>query len=106
MDRRKKLYITCIVSSAAIITYLHYSTVERIHALHDIYRELYYIPLLVGALAFGLRGAIFTYLLVSILYLPYMAETWTGSIFFETKRVLFLLFSGIFSFLAGYSHRS
>lgn len=102
MDKRKTLYLIFIAASAAVITYLHYSTVEGIHALHDIYRELYYIPLLVGALAFGLRGAILTYLLVSFLYLPYMAQTWTGTIFFETKRVLFLLFSGTFSFLAGY----
>jgi signal transduction histidine kinase len=102
MNRRKTLYIISIAASASLITYLHYSTVEGIHALHDIYRELYYIPLLVGALAFGLRGAILTYLFVAFLYLPYMAETWTGAIFFETERVLFLLFSGIFSFLAGY----
>ena len=102
MDKRKTLYIIFIAASASFITYLHYSTIESIHALHDIYRELYYLPLLVGALAFGLRGAILTYLLVSFLYLPYIAQTWTGTIFFETKRVLFLLLSGIFSFLAGY----
>jgi signal transduction histidine kinase len=101
-DKRKTLYIYGIVASAFFITYLHYSTVESIHALHDIYRELYYIPLLVGALVFGLRGAILTYLLISFLYLPYMAGTWTDAILFETKRVLFLLFSGVFSFLAGY----
>lgn len=102
MDRRKTLYVIGIAAFASIVTYLHYSTIESVRALHDIYRELYYIPLLVGALAFGLRGAIITYLFIAILYLPYMTETWTGAILFETKRMLFLLFSGIFASVAGY----
>lgn len=102
MTKSKIYYLLAIVLSALFITYLHYTTFETIHAVHDIYRQLYYIPLLIGALVFGLRGAILSYLFVSLLYLPYMAGTWTGGILFETKRVLFLLFSGIFSFLAGY----
>ena len=102
MTRNKKYYMAAIVLSSLFITYLNYSTIEKIHALHDIYRQLYYIPLLIGVLVFGLRGTILTYILVSILYLPYVAETWTGEILLEMKRVLFLLFAGIFSFLAGY----
>jgi two-component system sensor histidine kinase HydH len=102
MSKSKRYYLIAIVLSSLFITYLHYTTIETIHALHDIYRQLYYIPLLIGALVFGLRGAILSYLFVSLLYLPYMAGTWTGGILFETKRMLFLLFSGIFSFLAGY----
>jgi two-component system sensor histidine kinase HydH len=102
MAENKKSYIIVIVVSSLIITYLHYSTIETIHALHDIYMQLYYIPLFVGALVFGLRGALLTYLFVAILYLPYMAGSWTGHFLFETKRVVFLLFSGIFSVLAGF----
>ncbi len=102
MTKSKRYCLTAIVLSTLFITYLHYTTFETIHSLHDVYRELYYIPLLIAALVFGLRGAILSYLFVSLLYIPYMAGTWTGGIFFETKRVLFLLFSGIFSFLAGY----
>ncbi|MDA8084931.1 MAG: HAMP domain-containing sensor histidine kinase [Nitrospiraceae bacterium] len=102
MTNSQKYSLAAIVLSALFITYLHYTTIESIHSLHDIYRQLYYIPLLIGALVFGLRGAILSYLFVSLLYLPYMAGTWTGGIMFETKRMLFLVFSGIFSYLAGY----
>ena len=102
MKTNKAYYIVAIAVSTLLITYLHYSTNETIHALHDIYRQLYYIPLVIGALVFGLRGAILSYMFVSLLYLPYMAGTWTGEILFESKRILYLLFSGIFSFLAGY----
>lgn len=102
MNKNKKYYIIAIVASALFITYLHYSTVQKVHALHDIYRELYYIPLLIGALFFGLKGAFFTYLFVSALYIPYLVESWTGTFLFETKRLMYLLFAGIFAFIAGF----
>ncbi len=102
MNGKKALYIIGIITSAFLVTYLHYSAVESIHALHDIYRELYYVPLLIGAVAFGLRGAVLTYLFVSILYLPYMAGSWTGQFLLDTKRVLFLFFAALFSFIAGF----
>jgi hypothetical protein len=42
---------------ALFITYLHYSSMGTSHTLHNIYRELYYIPGFFGALAYGLKGA-------------------------------------------------
>lgn len=102
METNKKYYIIAVIASALLITFIHYSIIGEVPALHDIYRELYYIPLLIGALAFGLRGAIFSYLFVAVLYLPYLSESWTGTFLFETKRFIFLLVSGVFSFLAGF----
>jgi signal transduction histidine kinase len=39
--------------------------------LHDVLRRLYYIPIIVGAFLFGLRGAMLTALVVTVLYLPH-----------------------------------
>jgi two-component system, NtrC family, sensor histidine kinase HydH len=102
MDNKRKYYTIVIGLSILLITLLHYSTYEPFHAMHDIYRQFYLIPLFVGALVFGLRGAMLTYLFMSLLYLPYMVESWTGHLIFETNRALFLLFSAIFSFIAGF----
>jgi two-component system sensor histidine kinase HydH len=102
MNEKKKYYIIAIVLSALLISLLHYSTYEPFHAMHDIYRQLYFIPLFIGALVFGLRGAMLTYLFVSLLYLPYIVESWTGHLIVETNRALFLLFSAVFSFIAGF----
>ncbi len=93
------LPITLIVLS---ITYLHYSSIGTGHALHNIYRELYYVPVLLGALAYGLRGAALFYLLVFSLYFPYVLMTWPGAILNETNRLLPLLLQGAFAFVAGY----
>ncbi len=84
------------------VTYLHYSSIGEGHTLHNIYRELYYIPVLLGALAFGLRGALLSYLLVFVLYFPYVIMTWPGSFLHEANRLLPLLMQGLFAFIAGY----
>jgi two-component system sensor histidine kinase HydH len=102
MREGRRWYVLAIFVSGVCITYLHYSTLETGHSLHDIYRQLYYIPLLIGALVFGLRGAAITYLFVCVLYIPYLAGTWTGALYFEAKRLIFLLFAGIVTFLAGF----
>jgi two-component system, NtrC family, sensor histidine kinase HydH len=99
---QNKLLIIAIAVFTLFITYLHYSTIGAGHALHNIYRELYYIPVVLGALAYGLRGAALSYLLVFVLYLPYIIMTWPGTLIDETNRLLPMLFQGVFAVIAGY----
>jgi signal transduction histidine kinase len=102
MTAQKRYFIIAIVASTLLITYLHYSTNPNIHALHNIYRELYYIPVLLGALVFGLKGAILVFLFVCVLYLPYIFANWTGIFITETNRFLHLLLQGLFAIFAGF----
>lgn len=102
MTTGRSYIIAAIITSTLLITYLHYSANPKIHALHNIYREFYYIPIFLGALVFGLKGAISTYLLVFVLYLPYIFASWTGIFITEANRFLHLLLQGFFAFLAGY----
>jgi signal transduction histidine kinase len=95
-------FIAVITGLTALITYLNYSTVPQIHALHDIYREFYYIPVLLGALLFGLKGAALSYLLILVLYLPYIIINWSGDAISEADKFLHILLQGIFGFLAGF----
>jgi signal transduction histidine kinase len=98
----RKFTAIFIVALTLFITYLHYSTASAVHTLHNIYRELYYLPVLLGALSYGLAGALLSYILVFILYVPYVITTWPGSILNETNRLLPLLMQGLFAFIAGY----
>ncbi|HUJ18204.1 MAG TPA: HAMP domain-containing sensor histidine kinase [Nitrospirota bacterium] len=100
--RLKKYPVLLIVALTFAITYLHYSAAVAVQTLHNIYRELYYIPVLLAALAYGLRGALLSYLLVFALYLPYVIMTWPGSALNETNRLLPLLLQGLFAMIAGY----
>jgi signal transduction histidine kinase len=94
-------YIIAIVVSTLVITYLHHS-VFREQSPHIVLEELYYIPLLFGALTFGLKGALLTYLFVSAFYLPYLFGNWAMTFLDLLDRFLHLLFSAIFVSLAGF----
>jgi signal transduction histidine kinase len=53
------------------ITAAHFGTPGTSEWLHDVLRRLYYIPIIVGAFLFGLRGALLTSVIVSALYFPH-----------------------------------
>jgi two-component system sensor histidine kinase HydH len=100
--KEKKYSGIAIVALILFITYLHYSTTHGILELHGIYRELYFIPLLFGALRFGLTGTLITYLFITAVYLPYVFMSWTGVFISELDRVLDILILGLFALLAGF----
>lgn len=84
-----------------LITVLHFSVLQPLSP-NVVLEELYYIPLFFGALFFGLKGALVTYSIVSLLYLPFLSGSWTATFIGMMDRVLHLVFSGIFVFLAGF----
>ncbi len=99
----KKKHVTCIIGLFVLfITYLHYSTLPKIHSFHDVYKEFYYIPIFLGALAFGLRGSLLIYLSVFIFELPFIIEGWAGSFVPEIARLMHLILQGIFAIFSGY----
>lgn len=53
------------------ISLAHYTTGAPHTWVHDILRRLYYVPIVLGAFAFGLRGALATSVVVSIVYAPH-----------------------------------
>jgi signal transduction histidine kinase len=63
------------------VSLLHYLTpvTAASHKLHDIYDRLYYVPIVMGAFAFGARGAILTALAATALYVPHILLQWGHS---------------------------
>lgn len=57
--------------SLTVVTIAHYSTNIEAEALHHTYRRLYYIPVVLGAFAYGLRGGIAISILASLAYIPH-----------------------------------
>lgn len=55
----------------AIITVLHYTTSSHQHWLHDIFRRLYYMPILFGAFSRGLVGGLGVAVVVVAVYTPH-----------------------------------
>jgi len=98
---KKIHYIVVIVAVTSLITFLHFSILKKLSP-HIVLEELYYIPILLGALLFGLKGAILTYIFVSLSYMPFFLGLWTVTPLGVANRLLHLLFSGLLAFLAGF----
>ncbi len=96
---KKNHHILTIVTLTILITYLHFETMRQFSAL-VVFEELYYLPLLLGALRFGLKGAIVTWLFVSAAYLPFFFGAWATSFPQLLDRVLHLVFTGVFASVA------
>jgi signal transduction histidine kinase len=95
-----KLYhLLIIVTLTLLITYLHFATMPQFSS-RIVLDELYYLPLLLGVLWFGLKGVIVTWLCVSAAYLPLFFGVWTTTFSEVMDRVLHLVFTGVFTAVA------
>ena len=62
--------IGIIVGFVALLTLLHYQTTPSAGIRHVIFRELYFLPIILGGFWYGLRGGLITALAISLLYGP------------------------------------
>jgi len=84
----KKKEILLIGLSVIILSLLHYITPIDKPLLHDLYRRLYYVPIIFSAFSFGLTGALVTSTIVSLVFLPHVFHRW-GHIHLQTYDALF-----------------
>jgi len=99
MLKRRKSFLIFIAFFTLVITALHLSFFRK--ASHSIVlEELYYIPLFLGAVIFGLKGGLLIYFCVSVLYIPYFFGEWSLTLLGLVDRLFHLLFTGLFTFFA------
>jgi signal transduction histidine kinase len=84
------------------ITALHYLTGIQKAQFHDIYRRLYYIPIVLGGLWFTLRGGLGTAIAVSILFAPHVVFQWGHHPTAEPEQYLEILLYNVIGFLTGF----
>lgn len=70
------------------ISLLHYLTPLHLHYLHDIFQRLYYLPIILAAIWFGLPGGLACSLTVSIMYAPHILFQWGGHMSVELEKYL------------------
>jgi signal transduction histidine kinase len=73
---RQRIFV--VVALAIFITVLHFWTEYTKTYQHIIFRESYFLPLILGGFWFGLRGALITSLSITILYFFYTVYSWQG----------------------------
>lgn len=60
-----------VYAAIATISLLHYAAPTHKHHLHDIYRRLYYLPIIIAAFLHGFPGGLIAAAIVSVLYAPH-----------------------------------
>jgi len=70
--------IALIASTIVGVTLLHYLTLTEMRYEHTFLRLLYYVPLVLASLWYGLRGSLAVCGTATALYSPYMLIQWHG----------------------------
>lgn len=67
---------TAIAVSVIAISGLHYLTSFHSIGLHEVFKRLYYVPIVVAAVAAGSRGGLAASLFSTLLYVPHVGLQW------------------------------
>lgn len=99
--KQTPLRITLVVIPILVISLFHYFTPLHLHHIHDIFQRLYYLPIILAALWFGLRGGLGSALAVSIVYAPHILFQWGGQLTVEMEKYLEILLYNVVGCLTG-----
>jgi len=99
--KQTPLRITLVVIPILVISLFHYFTPLHLHHIHDIFQRLYYLPIILAALWFGLRGGLGSALVVSIVYAPHILFQWGGQLTVEMEKYLEILLYNVVGCLTG-----
>ena len=87
---------TLLVALVAVITFLYYSTDQSRYYFHVFCGELYYLPIILAAFWFGLRGSLLVSTTITALCLPFVFLHWQSFSPNDLDRILSLLmYSGL-----------
>ncbi len=87
-----------IVFLIVLISLAHYRTREDLLYLHVIYREMYFLPVVLAGFWFGLRGGLLASLTVTCAYLPFVflsADRFTGHEFGNLLEIMLYFAVGL-----------
>lgn len=95
-----KIVLLLLLSGGIICS--HYLTPAIPHdaILHDIYRRILYLPIILAAFWYGWRGGMLGALFISVAYFPHIYHDWGGDIFNANlnrtlEAVMYLIVGGI-----------
>lgn len=101
--RNQKQWIWWLVIGimVAVVSLLHYNTPTMKWQYHLIYMQSYFIPILLAAFQFGVRGGLGTAAAVSLIYFPHIMLQWGGLVETNLMRYLQIGLFNIIGYLTG-----
>lgn len=84
-----------------IISVLHYTTPVMNWQFHLLYMQSYFIPILIGAFQFGVRGGLGVAVVISLIYFPHIMLQWGGMVENNLMRFLQIALFNVIGYLTG-----
>lgn len=101
MKSSPAIRISLLALFIVAISLSHYLTPLHLHYLHDIFQRLYYLPIILAAIWFGLRGGLVCSLVVSFVYAPHILFQWGGHLTLELEKYLEIVLYNIVGGVTG-----
>ncbi len=101
-DRSNVRRIVFLSTAVALISVCYYLTEPRHVYYHTFFRDLYFLPLILSAFWFGLKGAVLTAGIITVVYLPFVVLNWQGFSQLDFSRILEVLLFNAVAFVLGY----
>jgi signal transduction histidine kinase len=98
-ERIKWWFIIAIM--VLLVSVLHYTTPTMKWQYHLIFMQSYFIPIILGAFQFGIKGGLGTAIAVSVIYFPHVMLQWGGLIEGNLMRFLQIVLFNIIGYLTG-----
>ena len=98
---RRHFQIATIVTFIVVISVLHYSTPISKLPFHLIYMQSYFIPIILAAFWFGIRGGLSSAVAISLIYLPHIMFQWGGFTLINLVRFLQIALFLLLGYLTG-----
>jgi putative nucleotidyltransferase with HDIG domain len=70
--------IVLLLAGILLVSVLHFMTATSAHGWHVLFRKLYFVPIVMAAIWFGLRGALLTAAVTITIYAVHMRLNWAG----------------------------
>jgi len=96
-----RLRLLVLAGIIIAITCGHYTVAITQHHYHDIFRRLYYLPIILGGLWFQLRGGLVTAIIVALVYAPHVALQWGAHPDAQWEQYLEILLYNVIGLLTG-----
>ncbi len=100
-QRASRARLTLLAVSIVAISLAHYLTPPDHFVLHNVFQRLYYVPVLIAAVTFGMRGGIAFALLAAAAYAPHIAHDWTHHGPYRTAQWIELVMFVVLATLVG-----
>lgn len=98
--KNRRLWL--VVLMVVIISVLHYSTAVAMGYLHEFYKLLYYLPIILAAFYFGVRGGLIVSFSISLIYLPHVMFQWRGEFPRNLDRFLEIILYNVVATITGW----